>query len=414
MRAAYYGRPMRLLGVLLLLSSCSCPRAKAPEWPEFPANGAARAALIKQWTQRPVVGSPEVTPERVFQEAERLGWSKLPTDLPLPSGECRGEGKSPTTWLLFGTFHDSAGQIEAFRRLLNPGAFTHIALEQFRADGHWRSVASQIGDTTQLTRFLANGDRTAWDALTRAHEEHDYTSWKYGYAQNVMDLVVTASGLGIPALGCDLPDALLPSGTREGATPPSDDDSVMRLRELHCFLSVRDSLAGAKGRVAMLWGQAHVRSDGFRRFIPAGDQVLSVYAFGARHSADAPDESLRDRLILNDQVLVPLSEGEAALLIPDAQLGGQLERVRTRGEARPGIRVSATTPGTFKVREHSIEVTDVEARLELQPGAYTYSFESAGLRVVGSVTIPSGGEVELSFDVPARSTRAVELGPFFP
>ena len=229
-----------------------------------------------------------------------------------------------------------------------------------------------------------------------------------------MDLVVTARGLGIPALGCDLPDALLPSGSRDGSTPPEVDDEVMRLRELHCFLSVRDALGGTKGRVAMLWGQAHVRSDGFRRFLPPGDQVLSIYAFGARHSADAPDELLRDRLILNDPVLVPLNEGEAALLIPDAQLGGQLERVRTKGEARPGIRVFATTPGTFKVREHSIQVTDAEARVELQPGAYTYSFESDGVRVVGNALIPAGGEVELSFDVPIRSTRMVEIGPSFP
>ena len=75
MRAAYYGHLMRLLGVLVLLSSCSCPRAKAPEWPEYPATDAARSALIKQWTQRPVTQSPEVTPEFVFQEAERLGWN---------------------------------------------------------------------------------------------------------------------------------------------------------------------------------------------------------------------------------------------------------------------------------------------------------------------------------------------------
>jgi hypothetical protein len=406
---------MRLLGVLVLLSSCSCPRAKAPEWPEFPASDAARAALIKQWTQREVAASPEVTPELVFQEAERRGWSNL---LPLPSGpsgEGRGEGIHPTVWLLFGTFHDSAGQIDAFRRLLKPGAFTHVALEQLRADGHWSGInRSQSGDSTQLARFLSTGDRAAWDELSRVHEEHDYTSWKYGYAQNVMDVVVTARGLGMPALGCDLPDALLPSGARDGATPPEVDDEVMRLRELHCFLSIRDSLAGAKGRVAMLWGQAHVRREGFRRFLPPGDQVLSLYAIGARHSADAPDELLRNRLILNDPVLVPLSDGEAALLIPDSQLGGQLERVRTKGEARPGIRISATTPGTFKVREHSIQLTDVEARVALQPGAYTYSFESNGLRVVGNAQIPAGGEVELSFDVPARSTRMVEIGPLFP
>ena len=33
--------------------------------------------------------------------------------------------------------------------------------------------------------------------------------------------------------------------------------------------------------------------------------------------------------------------------------------------------------------------------------------DSYRLRVVGSVLIPAGGEVELSFDVPTRSTRMV-------
>jgi hypothetical protein len=368
-----------------------------------------------------VTASPEVTPERVFAEAERAGWSTLPSgDAQIRAWlEQRLTGPG-TSWLLFGTFHDAAGQVDAFRQLVGPGGvpFTQVVLEQLRADGRWGATAgAQTGDSAPLARFLASGDRAAWDELARAHEEHDYTAWKYGYAERVLDVITTARALRIPALGCDLPDALLARAVGDAgaeATPPGSDEEVLRLRELHCLLSVRDAVGGAKGRVAMLWGQAHVRGDGFRRYLPPGNQVLSVYAVGARHSADAPDELLRDRLILNDPVLVPLGEGEAALLLPDGWLGGQLERVRTKGEAPPGIRVSATTAGTFTLGRQSVEVASEEAHLSVEPSAHTYCFESGGLRVVGNVLVPARGEVELSIDTPARSTRSVELGPAFP
>lgn len=401
------------------LSACTDRRAPAPDasaeptWPAFPTSPEARDALLADRTRRRPTAAAEVTPEHVFARAERAGWSTLPSgDAQLRAWIeqrlARPDDPHGTSWLLFGTFHDAAGQVDAFRGLVGPGGvpFTHIVLEQLRADGRWTGVdASQAGDSALLARYLETGDRAAYESLARAHEAHDYTAWKYGYARGVLDVVTTARALGIPALPCDLPDALM---TRAGT-----DEEAYRLRELHCLLAVRGAVTRPGARIAMLWGQAHVRADGFRRFLPAGDRVLSLYAIGTRHSPDAPDERLRDRLVLHDPVLVPLGEDEAALLLPDPQLGGRLDRVRTHGEATaPAIRVTTTTPGTLRVGARSVEVrSEEEAQLRVEPGAHTFCFESGPFRMVGSVEVPTPGEVELSFDPPSRSTRRVESGP---
>lgn len=428
---ARHGRPRgasrtgrALLAGLVLASplwSCTGPRGPAPSppveepWPAFPASAEARAALVAQQTRRRPVAAPEVTPERVFARAERAGWGTL------PAGEAqilawieerlaRRADRGGASWLLFGTFHDSAGQVDAFRWLVGPAGvpFTHVVLEQLRADGRWTGVdADQEGDSSLLARFWATGDRAAFERLARAHEAHDYTAWKYGYARGVLDVVTTARALQIPALGCDLPAALM---ARAGP-----DEEASRVRELHCLLSLQQAVTRPDARIAMLWGQAHVRADGFRRFLPPGDRVLAVYAVGARYSADAPDERLRDRLVLHDPVLVPLDEGEAALLLPDPQLGGRVDRVRTHAApAAPALRFSATTAGTLEVGARSVEVRpDEEVHLSLAAGAHTTCFRSGALRMVGGVQVPAGGEVELVVDPPTRAARIVESSPTF-
>ena len=56
----------------------------------------------------------------MFAEAERVGWHTLPAG----DAQIRAwleQHLAGTSWFLFGTFHDSAGQVEAFRRLVGPG-----------------------------------------------------------------------------------------------------------------------------------------------------------------------------------------------------------------------------------------------------------------------------------------------------
>lgn len=394
-----------------VLQACTCSKPAPPiidagpvavvsKWPDFPQTAEARAALTKRFTQREVVITPEITPESAFAEAARAGWSTLPSG-PVDIREWIDARNA--RWFLLGTFHDSSGQIDTFRWLIGPNGVhvTHVALEQFRADGRWTGTdAGQVGDTEGLMRAVASSERAAWKDLGRSQAAHAYTAWKYGYVAGVVDIVATAKAMNLQALGCDVPDSLLqllPNGT---------DDDALRIRELHCLFAIRDAVSDPTSRVAMLWGQAHVRTEGFRRYLHPRDSVLAVYAFGARHSDTAPDEQLRDRLVLNDLVLVPLAGDEAALFIPDQWIGGNVARVRSN-EPGPmkGLRVSASTPGAFTVGDQRVDVNGGEVSLALGAGAYTYCFESNGVRVVGHVDIAEGGGAQLAFDVPNRATQ---------
>jgi hypothetical protein len=383
---------------------CACTRSTAADagsaatWPPFPETAEARAALTAQLTRRPVTAAPEPTPEVVFAAAERAGWSTL------PSGHAAVRewlDRRRARWLLFGTFHDASGQLEAFRALIGPRGvpFTHVVLEQLRADGHWSGLdGGQAGDSATLRRLWATSERSDWAQLEASQAASDYTAWKYGYVAGVLDVVATARALGAQTFGCDLPDGLLrrlPNGT---------DDDVLRLRELHCLLALRGSL-GPASRVAMVWGHAHVRPEGFRRFLPPDEAVVVLTAIGARHSDDAPDEQLRERLVLNDPVLVPLGGDDAALLLPDARLGGHVTRVRT-GTGVKGLVASATTPGVLTIGGRRAELRGEPVNLTVAPGSYTYLYESAGLRVVGQLKLGDAGG-QLSFDVPARATELV-------
>lgn len=393
------------LAALLLVTSCTCKTSQvadaALEWPQFPQTQAARVSLAKQFTKQEAT-SPEINPETVFATAEKASWHTLPAGTPGVREWIDARAKK---WLVFGSFHDSAGQLEAFRKLIGADgiAFTHVVLEQLRADGHWTGVdsAAQLGDSKLLTRALSTSERTAWRELARAHSAHDYTAWKYDYTNGVLDVVATAKAMNATPLGCDLPDDLL------ARLPNGTDDDVLRLRELHCWLAMKDSLTPTS-RVAMFWGQAHARAEGFRRYLPSGDGVLALYAMGQRHSESADDEQLRNRLVLNDPVLVPLGGDEAALLLPDAWLGGNVARVRTEEKPQEtGVRVSATTPGVFTLGSRRVELNDTDVLLALQPGTYTYCYESNGLRVVGSLELHAHALAEISFDVPARATQLV-------
>jgi len=398
---------VRLTHLLPALALAACSRGKAPEWPDFPQDAGALAALVEARTVRPPPTVMELTPEAVFAEASRQGWASLPSgqraiDAWVDAALGHGPG---TAWLLVGTFHDSAGQVAAFHRLTAPGGvpgLTHLVLEQLRADGRWQHVtADQRGDSAALAEYLRLGTPEAFAALARAHEEHDYTGWKYGYAAELLDVVTSARAQGVSVSGCDLPAGLLPLAGALG-------EGALRLRELHCLLAFRAAQPAAS-RVAMLWGQAHVRADGLRRYLPPSDAVLALVLFGARHSADAPDELLRARLLLADPVLVPLGKGEAALLLPDAWLGADVDRVRGRGEVKAlgVLRASAATAGTLRVGAAAVELTAwTEVALPLAPGDSTFCFTPAeGPLVVGALEVPARGEVELFLDPAARSTR---------
>jgi hypothetical protein len=280
------------------------------------------------------------------------------------------------------------------------GPFGTVALEQLRAPGAWLGADAGSGfDARALEQYLSSGSAADFAALKESHLRHDYTAWKYGYDDELLQTVATARAQSVAVSACDVPDALMEQ--------LRDDDDSLRVRELHCRLT----LSEAKKPVAMMWGQAHVGPDGFRRFLK--DSALSLVMLGGRHSADAPDSEFRDRLVLNDPVLIPIREGYAWLWIPDRFVDGKVDRTRTAADAVvPSVVASSEQPGTLNIGEVTLELRDDDRSKPLSAGEYTYVFRTKkGLSVVGSVEVPEQGTAVLHFEPSTRTTYVTIAGP---
>jgi hypothetical protein len=404
------------------------PRADAGRaaaaWPALPRSAAEAEQLVKVRTLRdPGRASPApVAPERLLALPALSDGQKLLAGAPAVWAalqrrldDARGAGRS--AYLLFGTFHDSGAQIEAFRRALGAAAlsgFGAVTVEQLDADGAWAGVpaAEQRGDGALLERILGEGERRDLAELEARQIQQDYTAWKFGFVGQVVDLATAARALRLPLAGCDMPRRLqerLPAGS------PARD----RLRELHCLLALEDRLARApRGprQVAMLWGQDHVRPHGLPRFLPADALVLSLHLVGARPGPLTPEAELSRRLVVDDLLLVPLDAAgeQLALLLPGVPLGGELRRSRelVPGPARgPALlRVTSEAAGELFVAGRRLRVGPHEQELELPPSpASAYLLRTARLRMAGSVEVQPGSTVELSFDPARRTTQLHQL-----
>jgi hypothetical protein len=405
---------MRSAVAFVVLFLCACPsKPSGPSaWPTFPATIADAEVLAKERTLRSPGPDVDDSPEALLRDAESAGWTTLPSGdaavVSLQSFIDEAQGKHRPAFLLFGTFHDAAPQVDAFRRVVGPTGvtrLTHVALEVFTGDGAWGGVplSEQRGDTAVLEAFAKSGARTDLDALARTLPEHDYTGWKYGVQEHELALVAEARGLGVPVVGCDAPEALR---IRAGGGDAS------AFRELHCAQVL--SGLGAAPRVALLYGMDHVRPGGLPRLLPADAAVLSIHLVGGRHSADAPDSKLGTSLALASPVLVPRAPGTAALLLPDRFTALDVERARTTEPlAHPSAsRVVAVADrhATFSIEHQSVDVGSEPQAVELAPGAYTFLFrDDAGLRVVGSLQLERAEEVRLELDVGRRWLGIVEV-----
>ncbi len=405
-----------LLALVVATALAGCPsRSSAPAaWPAFPASPAEVEALATKATRRPPATEVDAAPEAVLRDAEALGWTSLPSgDAVVASLQAfvdEAQAAKRPAFLLVGTFHDSSPQVDAFRRLVGPtglARLTHVGLEVFTGDGAWGGVPldQQRGDTARLEAFAKTGARQELDALARTLPEHDYTGWKYGAQETELALVAQARGLGLPVVGCDLPEALR---VRAGGGDAST------LRELHCA----QVLAGLGGtaRVALLYGLDHVRAGGLPRFLPRNAAVLSVQLVGGRRSPEAPESKLGASLGLTAPVLVPRSPSTAALLMPDRFTAFDVDRVRTteKRAAPSGSRVVvvADRHATFSIGRHTLDVGPTAAVLELPPGAYTFVFrEDSGVRVVGNVELEREEDVRLELDFERRGLSILEVRP---
>jgi hypothetical protein len=430
-------RPGSWLGSIVLCIAafaCGTPRDPAPvtstsaaaappgpAWPELPRSPEAADALIRARTTREPtgvgvgLGFDPATPEALLRaivdrpaalvagEPHVVAWIQGVLDRAAAAGH--------DSVLVFGSYHDAGGQIDAFRRLVGPlglRGLDVVAVEQLRADGAWQGVPRDAlrGDDEAIQAWLTRGDRDALTGLAERHAASDYAAWKFGYEPAVLDLLVTARAAGIHLAGCDL------ASSAQTLLAGVSDDARLRLREIHCLLS----LPPAKGprRAALFWGQAHARRDGLRRFLPLSTAALSVYAFGYRAGEWTAEATIGARLALTDPLLIPLDgDGtEVALLYPDGPMAAAIDRVRAEasaGEAGLHVRIEGAT-GTLHLGDRAFPVGADRRRIEAPGGDMAYVLEAGKVLFAGAIHVPPGGGLDLVFD-PARRSLALTERP---
>ncbi|MFT3773096.1 MAG: hypothetical protein QM820_47555 [Minicystis sp.] len=411
--------PRRLaLAFALLLAACSGKKPPAGTttgtavFPTLPRTPAEVTDLIEKETRRlPPPTEPELDAGAILAAAEARGLGTLPAgNVQILRWIQAGIQRTASdAYFLFGTYHDAPGQLDAFRRIVGPGGLRGlhvVAAEQFRADGEWQGapIDAQRGDNPLLELWSMKGDRLAFEKLAERHRDGDYAAWKLGYEDAVLDLLVNARATGVRFVGCDMPAQL----QELSGAPPGELRN--RLREIHCLRSLPITWPR---RAALIWGDAHVRRSGLVRFITSGAAVYVVHAFGQRQGGGTVEPALGKKLVVNDPVLVPLGEAEAALLLPDAILGGHVDRVlTTEGSAiTTGVTVRSEVPGTFAASWVSAPVGREPVRVALEAGDHAYAFTAGDRRIVGALHLEAGHHVELGFDPEARLTSYVERAP---
>jgi hypothetical protein len=395
--------------------TASASAAPSATFPELPVTTEAVAELVRRETARPIA------PERAADAAAILAAIAA-----RPAAIVAGD-RAMTRWIqsfldraggdayvLVGTWHDAPGQIDAFRRLVGPGGLRGldvVAVELFRADGAWAGAPLELqrGDGAAIAAYLDSGDREAFAGLALRHRDGDYAAWKLGFEPSALDLLVNARATAVRLLGCDMPQALQ---ERSGAPP---GDLRNRLREIHCLHALPPPLPGRPRRAALLWGDAHVQPGGLRRFLPTAAAVLSLHVLGRRMEPGPAETALARELSVVEPALVPLGPEEAVILLPDATLGGRIDRVLARAEpgeaVPPGLSVRTPEAGVLSSGERSMPVGPEGVTLGLPEGDHTYMISAGRRRVVGAVRIEAGHRVELGFDPRAGLVSYVERVP---
>jgi hypothetical protein len=378
----------------------------AAAWPELPRDAASRRALLARLTVRAPLAGAATELADVLAAARARRWSgsvageaRVMEYVDAWLARARAAGRD--AYLLFGVRHDSGAPVAAFGRLVGPGGargWTHVTLEQLAADGRWGGVAAaeQRGDSRALAAYLATGTRESFAALARAHDERDYTAWKFDYAGRVLDVAVTGRASQTPTLACDMPKSLQRALTIDPGQ--EGEEELARLRELHCLFALGDA-PPAKGprAVAMIWGSAHVGPQGMRRWLPKDAAVLAIRVHDRVGAAS--------HVALGEPILVPLEGDDAALLLPDPAFAVDVDRIRDASDAgAPALRARASRRVRIFVDGAESELAPEERTIAVPDGPRTLVVDGDPLLVTG---LPRGTPTELDVDPAARRIRVV-------
>ncbi|MCC6523137.1 MAG: hypothetical protein IT373_10790 [Polyangiaceae bacterium] len=396
-------------------------RASRP-WPALPTSPAELAALVAAETRRPpgpvrgldAPGLLAALRSGVARGSVAAGYPAIAEALGAKVAAARAAGRP--SYLLFGAHHDSGGQVEAFRRLvgaLGVRPAPLVAVELFRADGGWGGAPDEAGrgDDAALAAFLAHGDLDALETLRRAQLRHDYTAFKYGYVERVLDLAIELRAAGRQLVGCDMPAAL------QARARPALAGGVDALRDLHCALALERALGRRGGApdepeiVALFYGDAHLAPDRLPRHLPARAELLAVHLVGERHG-DTGVEAGLGGLELTEPLLVPLGAAggaeEHALVLPGGRLAARHERVRERAApaAEPHLAASGSV-GVLHLAGARVPLDGAPHEVPVRPGRAVFLLEVGARLVAGALEVPAGGSaaVDLELDGTVRLTE---------
>jgi hypothetical protein len=405
------------LVVLLSLAAVACEKTKPADWPPLPSDSRQARELVDRHTLRPAEGGTlSVTADQLLAQLKAQ----------VEKGEVVGGMDSLVFWIwrkvsaaghagqssyiLWGTYHDSAAQVEAFGDLVGPLGLSKldaVSIEQFNADGRWAGVAAreQKGDSKLLRDWLQTGSRPALEKLLHDQVDENYTAWKYGILPELMDLLAKSRAADRRLLGCDMSLSL-----QKRVQPTGLQD---RLRELHCVLALREQLGEKPARVAMLWGQGHLAPEGVQRFLPEDALVLPFYVFGGRFSRRGLEADLAGRLAITDPLVIPFDKSTFIVLLPDDQIGARKELKHDPPEAplAPGLRrrltVTSSQPGAIRIGSQELKVSEEPQTLTLDPGSHVFLLTHAGGLLAGTVTMPPDGALALDLDPDQRFVEVI-------
>ncbi|MBW2732665.1 MAG: hypothetical protein JRH20_09750 [Deltaproteobacteria bacterium] len=389
----------------------SIARMTPSPWPALPGTSEQVQALLREMTRRPPAAqAPPAEPSGILRQLSTAlpkgqvfaGWRQIVARIEGEAERAREAGAP--LWLLWGTYHDAPLQVEAFRRLVGPTGVSNcsVALEAFDARGRWRGLEAehQKGDDERLVAYLAGGGRAALLELQVRQRRDNYTGWKYGYIPQLVDLLLQARASKTALWPCDMSRAL-----QRRLRSVSTEEQLMRLRELHCYLSLR---ARTKGVRAMLWGQDHIGREGFSRFMRPEARVIALYVFGGRKSPSALARRLAPHLALSTALMITGSGDDWyrrwVLLLPGEALGGHVERHRdVVPKADPqGLNVRAPHGSVLRVGRRRVVLTRSPQPVPLKAGERVFALEHDARFFVGSLDLAREGTLELEFTPKQR------------
>jgi hypothetical protein len=402
--------------VLVAMAVTACEKTRPTGWPALPPDSRQAHELVARHTRRPAGGekasfTADDLLARLIDQVKKGtvigGMDSLELWIWRRASAAGRAGKS--SYILWGTYHDSAAQIEAFADLVGPLGLSRldaVCVEQFNADGRWAGMPSgeQKGDSALLSDYLTTGSRAVLEKLLHGQIGENYTGWKYGILKELMDLLAKARVAGRRLLGCDMSLTL-----QERIKDTKTQD---RLRELHCVLALEEELGRrpAPHRVAMLWGQGHLAPEGVQRFLPRDALVLPFYVFGGRFSRQGLEADLAGRLAITDPLMIPITESEFVVLLPDEFIGTRKELKHVPPEAplpseeRRRLTVTSSRAGTIQIGSQSLKVSEEPQTLILDPGSHVFLFTHKGGLLAGAVTMPPDGFLELDLDLDPQNS----------